>query len=332
MNLFAAPLRALPRLLPRVPLPFFIAIAVTAATAQPLEFRFAWPPSGLRLKVDGEYQRESALHEQPDATSSQFSFVWVFDRRGDDGFALTAEDFTLVRSEPARSLDPLVRLEHAAVQAAFAPPPLLVNAAGQVTGVDGIEEARRAFEGKLAAIDLAADPAAQQVRQRLIAPEAFAQRAAEDWDRMVSIWTRTTELSFDEPVFESVMDELDGGRTYERQVELRSFQTRSSGRVTLQVLERLLPEDLEKVAGDMLEARWLGQLRLKPGETVEMETTYSTETEVQTLIPVRYRKVRDIVVTTADGETNVISRQSWTWTFQRLHEDEPPPPPGATVQ
>jgi hypothetical protein len=308
----------------------------SAEAADSVSLKFAWPsPVALRVERSFERLEQRPGSEVPPVTSTT-RFVW----RGtasEGKYRVAFADFEVVRAEPEpRSTDALVRLEY--VSRAVEPllPTLVVDSAGQHVDLEGLPALRERIASQYAAIPgLAKDEQARRMTEVLTSDGVLAQRAMEDWNRMVQVWHgATAEVG--------VVKQVDGetgnaagspvrnvfSYSVERRVACGDGAARDASCVRLVVVQAPSFTDARAAVRALLGFDFVSGLGAPPSSEFELEHRFVTDTHPDTLLPVRYTKEKRWSVSWNDekGERRVVGRTDrWTYGFTPIDPPKPAP-------
>ena len=307
-----------------------LAPSLPALPADSVSLRFAWPDHVV-LGVERSFEREEIREPgpAPALVGSASRFVWTGTRTG-DRHRIAFSDFAQVKEEAEpTSRDPLVQLEH--VSRAVEPllPTLIVDAAGQPVDLEGVEALRTRLLGRYESIPgIAEDPQARQLVQVITSDQMIAQRALEDWNRMVQVWHGVDaevgdvqELRGDTGGAAGAPVENVFSYTLESRVPCTPGGEESSC-IRLIVAQRPRITGNARAAAQMLLGfDFVDGLGAPPSASLDVRNTFTTDTDPETLLPVRYVKEKTWTVSwvDAEGAARKVGRSDrWTYTFSRI--------------
>jgi hypothetical protein len=299
--------------------------SAVAEAAENVSLQFKWP-SPVALRVERSFER---LERRPDGSvlppvRSTTRFVWRGAEAG-TRYKVAFSDFEVVRAEPKpQSTDALVQLEYISRSVEPLLPTLVVDAAGQPVDLEGLPELRERIASQYRSIrGLNQDEQAQQMVAVLTSDQLLAQRALEDWNRMVQVWNG---VSAELGATKEVEGETGGAAgtpvrnvfsySVERRVPCENAKGAASCvRVVVSQTPRF--DDARAASRTLLGFDFVTAFGAPPAARLELRNTFSTVTHPETLLPVRYEKEKRWSVSW-EGETGnerVVGRTD-RWDYQ----------------
>lgn len=304
-------------------------LAQTAWGADQVSLRFSWP-NDVVLQVERSFERQEfrAPAEPPAALRSVTQFTWT-GSRSDERYRVAFSGFAVLRAEPEpTSADALVQLEY--VSRAVEPllPTLVLDSAGQPVDLEGVPQLRKQLIASYEAIPgISGDAQAKKMVEVLTSDQMVAQRALEDWNRMVQVWHgvdaevgHIKEISGNTGA--AAGSPIDNVFSYalESRVPCKSADSAQS---CIRLVVSQLPKfsDARLAAQTLLGFDFVTALGAPPESSFELSNTFTTVTDPDSLLPSSYLKEKRWSVSWLDskGESHKIGRiDRWTYVFSRV--------------
>lgn len=291
------------------------------AAAETVDLKFAWPV-GLKLRADCELRQHSISATETHTLTSRYTFVWELCKHA-NGYALEFRDYVLIRSEPARSLEPVVQLGWASHQVSALLPTLIIDGQGQPLGVEGADRLANSLRGALSKLDLQDDALTAKLTGLLLDRRTLHVRAWEDWNRMVQVWAGQEGVAIGEVFRTETPADPNAGVAVSTVWTAEVSRASASDLVALRITQKPNKTEALKGLAGMLGEDPLKLLGAGPGAEPVVELSFVTEAHPGTLIPVTYRKERKFGMVSREGKF-VGRRVTWDYRFAKVAPDEQP--------
>jgi len=301
---------------------FWAGTAEPAWGTDPVSLRFSWPDR-VELQVERSFERQEIREpaEAPAPVRSATRFRWT-GRRSDDRYRVAFSDFSVVRAEPEpASADALVQLEH--VSRAVEPllPTLVLDREGQPVDLEGLPELRRQLIARYESIPgIESHPQAGNALRLLTSDQVLAQRALEDWNRMVQVWHGVdSEVGHSQEISGTTEGAgLPVDNVFSYALESRvpcdpAASATSCIRLVITQVPRF--EDARSAAQMLLGFDFVTALGAPATSTFELRNVFTTDTRPESLLPSRYVKEKRWSVRWQDSEGKHERGRIDRWTY-----------------
>lgn len=288
-----------------------------------IALRFAWP-SPLALRVERSFER---LERHPDGSElpprrSKSRFTW----RGESSglkYKVAFADFEVVEAEPkSTSTDGLVQLEHASRAVDPLLPTIVVEGTGQPGSLEDVPKLRDQVKARYRAVPGLTGEQAERMIGVLTSEHVLNQRALEDWNRMVSVWSgATAELGAVKEKEDDAGSSASGGvrnvfsYSAEKRIPCDSADTQE---LCVRLVVKQVPrfDDVRAASRALLGFDPVPALGAPPTARLEVVNTFTTDTHPETLVPVRYIKEKRWSVSWDEGGQERVLGRTDRWESQ----------------